>query len=695
MRPVVTVVVPVHDPGRFVEPAIASLLAQSLPAGQLEIVFVDDGSTDDTPARLAALARAHPHVRVERIPPSGAPGRPRNVGLALARGEYVFFMDADDELAPRALEMLSRTARRNGADVVVGKHASQTLVRRQDLFVRNRARATLRTMPQLVNGSFAADKLFRRTFLREHGILFPERWRQMEDQLFTLQAYLRAGVISIFSSEPVYYFRRRDDEAHISAERVDPASHAAHLAELMASVDAEPDLGPVRTRLLAKFYRNEGLSRLLSPDVLTADDGYRAALAEALGEIARRWSEPAVEDRLGSVLRLASALLREGRSDALWALAARAADIRAKATVDSARWRDGLMRLDYGVELVWPDGRPVVVLVDGDSAILDPALTAGLGVSPAPVSSELETARSQLSAVHLESAVEWLLPAQSRFALAEIGRGRRRVRKPSFRGSAELDPLAVGPAGRPLSEGAWRLEARYSAFGLHRVASLQTVETPGRWWARPGLVGDPPRWVKPMVAESHGLELRIDAPDGSVPPVDAAAVQVAPIAAGPAFVLPISTDRSGPLAIVQLEAEAVSLAPARPPLRPRPPGRAGRRVRLVAELRGVAGQVIVDLSLGLLALAPGRYRLAFRDPGSAAVALPRVHVRRDGSWSVDARRISPGEWSLLGLRAAASSARAAIRRELQLPLRAHREAFIERLRDLSRRLRGRGRVRRA
>src|SRR5215217_4592305 len=66
--PKVSVIVPVYDPGPDIDDCIDSLLRQTLPADELELIFVDDGSTDDTPARLDALAAAHRHVRVEHIP---------------------------------------------------------------------------------------------------------------------------------------------------------------------------------------------------------------------------------------------------------------------------------------------------------------------------------------------------------------------------------------------------------------------------------------------------------------------------------------------------------------------------------------------------------------------------------------------------------------------------------------------------
>ena len=75
----VSVVVAVYNPGDNIQRLLASLDAQSLPVDEFEVVFVDDGSTDETPERLRAFAAGRPNVSVTTIPNSGWPGRPRNV----------------------------------------------------------------------------------------------------------------------------------------------------------------------------------------------------------------------------------------------------------------------------------------------------------------------------------------------------------------------------------------------------------------------------------------------------------------------------------------------------------------------------------------------------------------------------------------------------------------------------------------
>jgi len=100
--PCVSVVVPCHNLGVFLDEAVASVLAQTF--DDVEIVVVDDGSTDPETCRLLETYR-RPKTRVVRIEHRGLPGA-RNAGLAQTRGRYVCMLDADDVLEP---EMLARS----------------------------------------------------------------------------------------------------------------------------------------------------------------------------------------------------------------------------------------------------------------------------------------------------------------------------------------------------------------------------------------------------------------------------------------------------------------------------------------------------------------------------------------------------------------------------------------------------------
>ena len=114
----VTVVVPCYNVAACVGRAVASALAQTDPP--TEVICVDDGSTDGTLAVLRDLEASHPEgIRVLTGPNGGAPSA-RNRGLAEARGTYVQFLDADDELYPDKLGTQAALAERTGADFVAG-----------------------------------------------------------------------------------------------------------------------------------------------------------------------------------------------------------------------------------------------------------------------------------------------------------------------------------------------------------------------------------------------------------------------------------------------------------------------------------------------------------------------------------------------------------------------------------------------
>jgi len=97
--PTVSVVIPLYNKSKYIERAISSILAQTFPP--LEIIVVDDGSTDDGPEKV--LKFKDPKIALIQQENKG-PGAARNAGLARARGKYVAFLDADDEWLPSFLE---------------------------------------------------------------------------------------------------------------------------------------------------------------------------------------------------------------------------------------------------------------------------------------------------------------------------------------------------------------------------------------------------------------------------------------------------------------------------------------------------------------------------------------------------------------------------------------------------------------
>jgi glycosyltransferase involved in cell wall biosynthesis len=112
--PLVSVVVPAHNAAATIDRTLASVRAQTYPA--LEVVVVDDGSTDGTGARVAALAAHDPRIRLVRQPNAGVAAA-RNAGIAAARGALLAPLDADDLWLPRKIEAQVAALRAGGAAV--------------------------------------------------------------------------------------------------------------------------------------------------------------------------------------------------------------------------------------------------------------------------------------------------------------------------------------------------------------------------------------------------------------------------------------------------------------------------------------------------------------------------------------------------------------------------------------------------
>jgi len=170
MNPRLSVLMPVYNEEDTVEQIIATVLALPL---DLELIVVDDGSTDGTGKRLRSLELAHdPHLKILHAPYNSGKGAAIRIALAQAVGEVVVIQDADCEYDPRDfLPMLAQIDL--GASVVYGTRLSRAASRMNDDGPRNKFYYARRLLPWLTNllfGSQITDeatcyKMFRRSVL--------------------------------------------------------------------------------------------------------------------------------------------------------------------------------------------------------------------------------------------------------------------------------------------------------------------------------------------------------------------------------------------------------------------------------------------------------------------------------------------------------------------------------------------------
>jgi glycosyltransferase involved in cell wall biosynthesis len=336
----VSVVVPLFNTGQAIGELIDSLRAQTLPVDEWEAVFVDDGSSDDTAEIVEGLIADDANMRLLREAPSGWPGRPRNVGMDAAAGDYVFFSDDDDTLGPEALERLTDFAIAHGSDVVVPR----TVGRNRGVPAITHTVVDAQDEPGLIMSSLAPQKLFRRAFLQEHGIRFVEGHWRLEDHLFVTTAYLRAERVSVYADYPCYYLTFQTGRPHISQQQPDWTAYFRSIRACLDRVDEEARDPRTRRVMRSRWLRAEALSRLRG-------DGYaKVGTPELVHEVQQllidRYDADDLAD-LKPIDRMLACLLLDGRDEDVAALAAWESSAVVTSEVTAARVdADGTVRIE-------------------------------------------------------------------------------------------------------------------------------------------------------------------------------------------------------------------------------------------------------------------------------------------------------------------------------------------------------------
>jgi glycosyltransferase involved in cell wall biosynthesis len=289
--PRLSVVVPVYNVESYLAECLDSVLAQ--PYDDVEVVMVDDGSTDSSGEIARRYAEAHADFHLVAQPNAGL-GAARNAGVAAARGEFLTFLDSDDRLPADAWSAMMRTLEESGSDFAIGKllrdegERRYAMPRMRENHRGRRVGTTLDEMPRILADVFAVNKIFRRSFWDAAGLAFPTDVRY-EDQPTLTRAFLAADRFDVLT-ETVYLWRIRSDGSSITQRRDDLADLYDRILTKRSSTEA----------VLAKASH---LLQLWQSDILPVDmweyfravpgcsDEYWDLLRSAMAEF---WSEETV-----------------------------------------------------------------------------------------------------------------------------------------------------------------------------------------------------------------------------------------------------------------------------------------------------------------------------------------------------------------------------------------------------------------
>ncbi len=221
--PVVSLIVPMYNVREDVAECIESIVGQTLK--EVQVILVDDGSTDDTGDIARGFALRYPNVEYHRKP-NGGLGNARNYGVPYARGTWLMFPDSDDVVCDYALEEMVALGEKHECDMVIGDAVRFNTKREFNSGLHRRAFRNMTEVTHITQNhdllydTTAWNKLFRRSFYLDNGYQWVEG-RLYEDIPVTAPAHFQANKVA-FLDKVVYKWRERDGQsASITQKRME------------------------------------------------------------------------------------------------------------------------------------------------------------------------------------------------------------------------------------------------------------------------------------------------------------------------------------------------------------------------------------------------------------------------------------------------------------------------------------------
>lgn len=213
MKKKISIVVPVYNGENFFANSLESLLKQTLK--DLEIIIINDGSTDNTQQIIDFYQKQYPDIIKSKTVKNGGAGKARNYALDLAEGEYIGFFDSDDFIAKDMYEKMYNEAKKTDSDIVVCGYyvATGTSLRSyQKGNLDTYGKTVYEEFDMFVNGvPYLWNKIFRRDLIENNSIRFND-FRIFEDLEFTYRLFFLANKISKVD-EPLYYYMKLNSQS--------------------------------------------------------------------------------------------------------------------------------------------------------------------------------------------------------------------------------------------------------------------------------------------------------------------------------------------------------------------------------------------------------------------------------------------------------------------------------------------------
>ena len=219
----ISVVIPIYNMEQYMREAINSIINQSIGFNNIQVILVNDGSTDKSSEIMDEYAKKYTNIKCINLPQkSGAAGKPRNEGLKLVEAPYVMFLDPDDMYDKFALEKMYNIAIEKNVEIVTAnyRYANEDgTLWNKSVFDEERFKSFEFSEENFSDSFFvwnsgSCNKIFSTKLIKDNNITFLEGV-PAEDAYFTYAALLESKKI-YYLSDTIHYYRRRSKMGTLS-----------------------------------------------------------------------------------------------------------------------------------------------------------------------------------------------------------------------------------------------------------------------------------------------------------------------------------------------------------------------------------------------------------------------------------------------------------------------------------------------
>lgn len=205
-----SIIIPTFNSEQYIENTFLSIKNQTIGIENLEIIFIDDNSKDNTFDIITSYSNSYENVKTYKTDiNSGFAGKPRNIGLKKSTSEYVLFLDGDDQLLVDACEVLLKNITSNNSDIAIGGHINSydngllehnppLNLGQKEIFENTHDIHLLNITPAI------SAKLFKKELLIKNNISFAEEIPG-QDFVFLIESILNSNMITVLNNQYIYF----------------------------------------------------------------------------------------------------------------------------------------------------------------------------------------------------------------------------------------------------------------------------------------------------------------------------------------------------------------------------------------------------------------------------------------------------------------------------------------------------------